>query len=66
MKEQWTLSQHRLCSTTGDNVHNLVRVSLIAGIMEGYDFDVARFISREIQDQVVGTDVILAVPCLLT
>lgn len=44
-----------------------VKVALIAGLMVGYEFDVAQFISREILEQAVGGEkVILASSCLLT
>ncbi|KAF3655536.1 hypothetical protein FXO37_15893 [Capsicum annuum] len=66
VKAWWTLARHRLCPTTGDNIVSLVCTILIAGFMEGYEFNIAQFITREIWDRAVGTDVILAFLCLLT
>lgn len=62
-KVWWTLSRHRLCPTTKDNVLSLVHTALTVGFIERYEFDISQFISRDIRDQVVCTNVILASPC---
>lgn len=63
-KTYWTVARHRLCPTIGDNVLRTVCITLVSGLMVGYDFDVAQFIAREIYDRaVVSSDVILAFPC---
>lgn len=41
-KAWWTLTQHRLCPTIGDNVLSPVHITSIAGLMVGYDFDVVQ------------------------
>lgn len=40
----------------GDNTLIFNKVALIAGIMEKYDIDVMKIITRKIQDKVVSTD----------
>lgn len=66
-KAQWALSQHRLGSTTGDNVLNLVRTTLVVVFKMGFEFDIGHFIAREIWDRVVGGEkFILVFPCLIT
>lgn len=47
-KAWWTTAQHRLCPINRDDVLSLVRTALIVGFMEGYKFEVAQFIAREI------------------
>lgn len=47
-KDQWNLVQHWLSPTMRDNVLSLYRFTLVAGIIEGYDIDVAKILAREI------------------
>lgn len=63
-KAWWTLAH--LCPTIGGNVLSPVHAALMAGLITGYEFDIAQFISWEICDRVVDTDkVILPFPFLL-
>lgn len=64
-KAWWQLSRNRLCPTTGDSVLSPVH-TLIAKITIGYDFNVEKFISREIHNWAAGTNVVLAFPFILT
>lgn len=59
-KELWTLVRHRLCPINRDNVLSLDHAALVAGIMAGYDIDMAKLIAREIYNQEVSTDIVLA------
>lgn len=66
-KACWTLACHRLCPTTWDNVLNLIRPTLIAFFMAGYEFDMGEFLPREKKDQVVGGEKqLLVYLCILT
>lgn len=48
----------------GDNILSPDRVSLVAGITEGYGFDISNIIVREICDRDISTDTNLAFLCL--
>lgn len=60
----WTLLQHRLISTMGDNVLT-DRTVLVAGIMEGYKIDAAKILVKNIHNYVVSTNTNLDFPYLL-
>lgn len=53
-KTLWTLSKPRLCPTTGNNVLIPVRDALIARLMVAYEYDMGKFLAREMIDRVVG------------
>ncbi|KAF3666761.1 hypothetical protein FXO37_10360 [Capsicum annuum] len=53
-KALWTLAQHRLCSTIGDNVLSLVWTAMIAGFIDSYEFDVCEFLAQEWRNLAVG------------
>lgn len=61
-----TLARHRLCPIIMDNVLSPVCIAFIIGVMAGYKFSVAQFITREIYVRAVCTDVLLVFPYLLT
>lgn len=44
-KVWWTLDQHRLCPTTGDNILSSIYTALIVGLMVRYEFDVGEFLT---------------------
>lgn len=60
-----TLVHHRLSPTNGDNMLSPERATLVIGIIEGYDIDVAKIIARDIRDWAVSTGTTLAFPCIL-
>lgn len=62
----WMLVRHMLSSIYGDIVLSSDRASLIAGIMKGYYFNVAKWIATEIHDWTMSHDTVLEFPCLLT
>lgn len=51
------LDHHKLCPTYGDNILSPDRATLIAGIIEGYELDVAKWRAKELRDRVMSTDV---------
>lgn len=53
---------HRLSPIYGDNVLITNLATLIAGIMESYQPDVAKWIEREIHNLTVSIDIALAFP----
>ncbi|KAF3623822.1 hypothetical protein FXO38_30575 [Capsicum annuum] len=54
-KVWWILAQHRLCSTVGDDVLNLVHASMVASFTVGYAFNVGEFLARVLGDRAVGS-----------
>lgn len=48
LKSWWTFVRHRLCPTSRENILNLLHVVLVEGLIGKYEFDVDRFISRDI------------------
>lgn len=63
----WTLVLHSLSTINKENILSLDRVTLVAGIIEGYEINVARIISlEEIHDRAIRTDTTLEFPFLLT
>lgn len=65
VKAWWTLVFHPFSPTAKDNILSPNRVALVAGIVEGYDIDIAKIISWEISDKYVSTDTSSAFLCLL-
>lgn len=49
-----------------NNVVGSDKAVLIAGIMLGYEIDVANWITQEIGDMATSTNTVLAFPCQLT
>lgn len=61
----WVLFGYRLSLTIRDNTLSPDRVALVTRIIEGYDINVAKILSREIHDRVLSTNINLALPFLL-
>lgn len=47
-KSWWTLVRHRLSPTMTNNVLSPDRATLVTGIMEGYEIDIAKILMRDI------------------
>lgn len=65
-KSWLTLVRHRLGPTIGDNTFSPNKATLIVGILEENDIDIAKIITCEIQDRVMSTGTSLAFLCLMT
>ncbi|KAF3621897.1 hypothetical protein FXO38_31609 [Capsicum annuum] len=53
-KAWWTLAQHRLYPTTGDNVLILIWAVMIASLIARHKFNIEEFVAREIKDRAIG------------
>lgn len=65
-KAWWTVLHHMLSPTYGENLLSSNRPTLIISIIEGYEFDVAKWIEIEIHNWMVSPDTVLIFSCLLT
>lgn len=65
-KALWMMVCHRLSPMNEDNILSPFQDSMVVGIMEGYEIDLAKLIVREIHNQVVSTNTTLVFSCLLT
>lgn len=53
---------HRLSRIDGNNILSPNRALLVAGIIEGYEINIAKIISGKIYDRAISTDTILEFP----
>lgn len=61
-----TLVGHKLSLNLSNNIVVSDKSALIAGIILGYEIDVDKWISWDIRDREMSTNMMITFPCLLT